>query len=249
MEGDAGVSNWAGTSLDPGSQPPGGTLRRARCEYLVSSPHLAHTLTGGSRERGVTEEGTNVTGHTPRSLARAVRWSAAIVAAVAVGAIGLTGTALANFPHYKTASVTTVAPAADSASLTSAQTTTALPDLLFTWTEVGLGNNISVTYKIQSDVTATFGCVNNGSNHPNATNKTTVTEPVTTTASLTSDKNGNVSGSVELDTSSVSPPSGFSCPQGQTEEALSATFAGNTVTDTTNNVSAKLGDIVVTLGP
>lgn len=59
VEGDAGVSNWAGTSLDPGSQPPGGTLRRARCEYLVSSPHLAHTLTGGhgnggSRKRGRT---------------------------------------------------------------------------------------------------------------------------------------------------------------------------------------------------
>lgn len=187
--------------------------------------------------------------HAPASLARAIRWTAVIVAAVVVGAIGSTGIALANFPHIKTATVTTVAPSAGSASLTSGQPTATLPDLLFTWTEVGLGNNVGVSYNIQTNVTATFGCVNKGSNHPNATNKTTVTEPVGKSATLTSDKNGNVFGSVELDTSSVTPPSGFSCPQGQTVEALSASFTGNTITDTTNNVSVTLGDILVNLGP
>ena len=189
-----------------------------------------------------------MTGHAPRSLARAVWWSAAIVAAVLVGAIGLTGTALANFPHFKTATVTTVATTADSASLTPGQASTTLPNLQFNWMEAGIGST-NVTYQISTDVTATFGCVNNGTQHPNATNKTTVTEPVQMTAQLPTDKNGNVSGSVVLPTSSVSPPPGFSCPSGQTEEVLSATFSVNTITDTTNNVSAKLGDIVVTLGP
>ena len=189
-----------------------------------------------------------MTGHAPRSLARAVWWSAAIVAAVLVGAIGLTGTALANFPHFKTATVTTVATTADSASLTPGQASTTLPNLQFNWMEAGIGST-NVTYQISTDVTATFGCVNNGTQHPNATNKTTVTEPVQTTAQLPTDRNGNVSGSVVLPTSSVPPPPGFSCPSGQTEEALSATFSVNTITDTTNNVSAKLGDIVVTLGP
>ena len=183
------------------------------------------------------------------SKARVIRWSAAIVAAVVVGALGLTGIALANFPHFSTATVTTVSSTADSVSLTSGQATATLPNLLFTWTEVGLGNNAGVTYELSTNVTATFGCVNNGSNRPKATNKTTVTEPVGTSATLTSDKNGNVSGSVVVDTSSVSPPAGFSCPQGQTLEALSATFADNTITDTTNNVSATVGDIVVNLGP
>jgi hypothetical protein len=66
---------------------------------------------------------------------------------------------------------------------------------------------------------------------------------------LTVDKNGNIDGDVVLDTSSVSPPAGFSCPSGQTEEALSATFAENTLKDITNDISATVGDIVVTLGP
>jgi hypothetical protein len=186
--------------------------------------------------------------HAQGSLARAIRWSAVIVAAMVVGAIGLAGTALANFPHIKSATVTTVAPTAASASLAAGQPTATLPDLLFTWTEVGLGNNVGVNYDITTNVTATFGCVNKGSNHPKATNKTTVTEPVSKTASLMSDKNGNVSGSVELATSAVSP-TGFSCPQGQTVEALSASFTQNTITDTTNHVSVTLGDIMVNLGP
>ena len=186
--------------------------------------------------------------HAPRSLARAIRWSAAIVAAVVVGAIGLTGTALANFPHFNTFSVTTVASTADSASLTTGQATATLPNLLFTWTEAGIGTT-DVNYQLQTIVTATFGCVNNGSNHPNASNKTTVTEPVGATVTLTADKNGKISGNVVLDTSSVSPPAGFSCPSGQTEEALSATYSGNTIKDVTNNVSATVGDIVVNLGP
>jgi hypothetical protein len=171
------------------------------------------------------------------------------VAAVVVGAIGLTGTALANFPHFSKVSVTTVATTAASASLTSEQAAATLPNLLFTWTEAGLGNAEVTHYTLQTFVTATFGCVNNGSKHPNATNKTTVSEPVGATADLTSDKNGSISGSVVVKTSSVSPPPGFSCPQGQTVEALSATFADNTITDTTNNVSATVGDIVVNLGP
>jgi hypothetical protein len=170
------------------------------------------------------------------------------VAAAVVGAIGLTGIALANFPHFRTASVTTVSSTADSASLQTGQATTTLPNLLFTWKEVGIGST-NVNYQLQTVVTATFGCVNNGSHNPPATNKTTVTEPVQTTTQLPTDKNGNVSGSVVLDTSAVSPPAGFSCPPGQTEEALSATFSGNTIMDTTNNVSATLGDIMVTLGP
>jgi hypothetical protein len=184
--------------------------------------------------------------HAPKSVARVIRWSAAIVAAAVVGTIGLTGTAQANFPHFPTLSVTPVAPTADSASLTLGQATATLPNLLFTFTEAGLGSNTGVNYLLQTSVTATFGCVNNGSQNPKATNKTTVTEPVTASATLSSDKNGSVSGSVVVDTSSVGPPSGFSCPSGQTEEALSATFAENTLKDLTNDVSATFADIVVT---
>jgi hypothetical protein len=168
------------------------------------------------------------------------------VAAVVVGAIGSTGIALANFPHILMLSVTTVPPPSSPASSQSGQDPTKLPNLQFTWTEVGLGNT-NVNYQLDTTVTATFGCVNTGSNHPKATNKTTFTEPVQATVVLTVDKNGNIDGNVVLDTSTVGPPAGFSCPSGQTEEALSATFAENTLKDLTNEVSATFADIVVTL--
>jgi hypothetical protein len=62
------------------------------------------------------------------------------------------------------------------------------------------------------------------------------------------DKNGQITGSVVVPTSSVSP-SGFSCPSGQTLVALSATFTQNKITDETNGVTATDGDISVILGP
>jgi hypothetical protein len=173
----------------------------------------------------------------------------AIVAVLAV-VIGLASPAYANFPHFKTVSVSLADSTTTARSSTpSAGATVALPDLVFTWTEVGLGNNLRVDYSLTTLVTATFGCVNGGAKHPSATNKTTVTEPVGASATDTSDKNGQITGSVRLDTSSVSPPAGFSCPSGQTLVALSATFTDNTITDTTNHVTVTDEDITVALWP
>jgi hypothetical protein len=173
----------------------------------------------------------------------------AIVAAVAV-VMGLASPAYANFPHFTTSSVSLVTGTSTTglSARSSASTSAELPDLLFTWTEVGLGTP-DVTYLLNTDVTATFGCVNGGSKHPSATNKVTVTEPVGTTATRTADKNGRITGSVVVLTSSVSPPPDFSCPSGQTLAALLATFTNNTITDDTNKVTATDADISVTLFP
>jgi hypothetical protein len=174
--------------------------------------------------------------------------SLAILAALAV-VIGLASPAYANFPHFKSASVSLAASslATASSATSNASASAQLPDLLFTWTEVGLGNP-DVVYRLNTVVSATFGCVNGGGNHPSATNKTTITEPLQKVVGLAADKNGQITGSVVLDTSSVSPP-GFSCPKGQTLVALSATFTDNTITDTTNGVTATDEDISVILGP
>ena len=187
----------------------------------------------------------------PTRFARAVRYVSVLAVAVVVGVVGFTEAAHANFPHFRTFSVTlTDIAAADSGAEVAARASVAsadLPDLLFTWTEVGVGRP-DVEYLLQSEVTATFGCVNAGSKVPQAGNKITVAAPLATEATLTSDRNGKISGSVVLDTSSVSP-TGFSCPSGQTLVAVSATFAQNTITDTTNGVTATDDDIVVTLFP
>jgi hypothetical protein len=192
-----------------------------------------------------------MTDQKPNRLARKVgQLGLAIVAILAV-VIGLASPAYANLPHFKTVSVgladSSLTNARNAAS--SASSSAQLPDLMFSWTEVGLGNpGAGVAYTFSTFVTATFGCVNGGSKKPSASNKTTVTEPVGTTATLTVDKNGQITGSVLVPTSSVSP-SGFSCPSGQTLVALSATFTHNMITDTTNGVTATDEDISVILGP
>lgn len=192
----------------------------------------------------------------PTRFARAMRYVSVLAVAVVVGIVGFTEAAYANFPHFRTFSVSltdttlTGIAAADSGAEIAARASVAsteLPDLLYTWTEVGVGQP-DVVYLLQSEVTATFGCVNAASKLPQAGNKITVAAPLATEATLTSDRNGKISGSVVLDTSSVSP-TGFSCPSGQTLVALSATFAQNTITDTTNGVTATDDDIVVTLFP
>jgi hypothetical protein len=221
----------------------------------------ADGVSGEKRPRGrriqqqQVSEGADMIDQKPNRLFRKVgQIGLAIVAALAV-VIGLASPAYANFPHFKTVSVSLDGSSATGSSLASVASAAAptsssvnLPDLLFTWTEVGLGTP-DVTYTLKTDVIITFGCVNGGGKNPSASNKITVTTPVGATATKTADKNGQITGSVVLDTGLVSAPAGFSCPSGQTLVALSAKFTDNTITDTTNGVTATDGDISVILGP
>jgi hypothetical protein len=187
---------------------------------------------------------------TPTRLPRKIRQLGLVMAVAAAVIAGLASPAYANFPHFKSASVSLASSSATAAALgatSAASAATELPDLLYAWTEVGVGKP-DVVYRLETVVTATFGCVNGGANHPKATNKTTITSPLQTTVELAADRNGQITGSVVLDTGSVFP-TGFSCPTGQTLVALSATFTNNTITDTTNGVTATDDDISVTLGP
>ena len=187
---------------------------------------------------------------TPTRLPRRIRQLGLVMAAAAAVIAGLASPAYANFPHFKSASVSLASSSATAAGLgatSAASAATELPDLLYAWTEVGVGKP-DVVYRLETVVTATFGCVNSGANRPKASNKTTITAPLQTSVELAADKNGQITGNVVLDTGSVFP-TGFSCPTGQTLVALSATFTNNTITDTTNGVTATDDDISVTLGP
>jgi len=187
---------------------------------------------------------------TPTRLPRKIGQLGLVTAVAAAVIAGLASPAYANFPHFKSASVSLASSSATAAGLgatSAASAATELPDLLYAWTEVGVGKP-DVVYRLETVVTATFGCVNGGVNRPKATNKTTITAPLQTSVQLVADKNGQITGSVFLDTGSVFP-TGFSCPTGQTLVALSALFTNNTITDTTNGVTATDDDISVTLGP
>jgi hypothetical protein len=198
----------------------------------------------------LTEGAADMADQTPNRLPRKIRQLGLVMAAAAAVIAGLASPAYANFPHFKSASVSLASSSATTADLgatSAASAATELPDLLYTWTEVGVGKP-DVVYRLETVLTATFGCVNSGANRPKASNKVTVTSPLQTTVELLADRNGQITGSVVLDTGSVFP-TGFSCPTGQTLVALSATFTNNTITDTTNGVTATDDDISVTLGP
>jgi len=145
-----------------------------------------------------------------------------VVAGLATAAIAVPA-ALATSPHFINAT----------ASLNSDGTLTA------NFKEAGLGNNQLIDYTLSANGTASYVCVNGGNHNPSATNKETVNGPVSASGEFNSGKNGSVTASLTL-----SPPSAgsFSCPKGQKLELASVSYTGVTLTDTTNNVSASLGD-------
>jgi len=109
--------------------------------------------------------------------------------------------------------------------------------LFVTFKEVGLSSNAGTTYLVTADATATYGCINGGSNHPRAANKQTISGPVSGSATFTSSGNGTISGAI-----AVAPlgPGGFSCPPGQIVELVEVSYTNVVITDTTNGVSYSL---------
>jgi len=107
-------------------------------------------------------------------------------------------------------------------------------DAVVSWKEAGLGDNQQITYVASADATATFNCVNNGGQCPNAANKVTVSGPVTATGTFSSGKNGQITASLVL---SPPGPEDFSCPSGQKLTLSEVSYSNIKITDTTNNIS------------
>jgi hypothetical protein len=150
--------------------------------------------------------------------------------------------ALAGFPHFRsvTTSITT------SSTTTSASTTIASADvtqafLNVSFREVGLGSNEGTLVRITSDASAVYACINRGGRNPKASNKMTVAAPVSAEATLTSDKNGSISGT--LTTGPAPGPGDFTCSSGQTLVLASVTFSNIVLTDVTNGIFTTADDI------
>jgi hypothetical protein len=110
--------------------------------------------------------------------------------------------------------------------------------LVVSWDEAGLGNE-NINYTLSADSTAVYACINNGGNHPKASNKESVNDAVSAGGSFQA-KNGRVQGS--LTAGPLTDPS-FTCPSGQTRILAKVTYSNIVLTDTTNGVIAKPADV------
>jgi hypothetical protein len=107
-------------------------------------------------------------------------------------------------------------------------------NLVVNFKEAGLGTNQQITYVASADSTVTYVCVNRGGANPSASNKTTISGPVSATGTVSSGKNGQVTSSLTLN-----PPGsgGFTCPSGQRLDIAQVSYTNVAVTDTTNGIT------------
>ena len=75
----------------------------------------------------------------------------------------------------------------------------------------GLGANETITVTTTGQASGQYACINRGGNHPQASNKEDFAGPVSASGEFTSDKNGNVIGTLTL----TPPPSTLVCPGNQ----------------------------------
>jgi hypothetical protein len=141
----------------------------------------------------------------------------AIVALVFVAFALIAQQALAVSPHFVSAS----------ARLSGT-------NLVVSFKEAGLGTNQLINYTASADATVTYVCVNRGGGNPSASNKTTITGPVSASGTFSSGKNGNVTASLTLNPPG---PGSFSCPPGQSLEIAQVVYTNVAITDTTNGVT------------
>lgn len=119
--------------------------------------------------------------------------------------------------------------------------------LVVAFKEAGLGGGQTITYRLSSDASAVYGCVNRGGNRPRAGNKTSVVGPVAASIERTAAKNGQITATIVA--GPLPPPLTFSCPPGQSMVLVSVSYADVVLTDTTNGVWRVLPDVARTFWP
>jgi hypothetical protein len=112
--------------------------------------------------------------------------------------------------------------------------------LQVSWDEAGVGN-ATVNYTLSADASATYACINGGGNHPKAANKQTVDGPISSPSTGFQPQNGRVRVTNGI---SVGPlPSTLECPSGQTFVLACVSYTNIALADTTNGVTASIGDV------
>jgi hypothetical protein len=105
-------------------------------------------------------------------------------------------------------------------------------NLVVTWKEAGLGDNLNIDYAASATATREDSCVNKGGNIPEDPKKTT-TVAQTSAEGTFSVKNGSVNGRLTL-----SPPATtLTCPPGQRATLISLSYTNVSITDETNGIT------------
>jgi hypothetical protein len=102
--------------------------------------------------------------------------------------------------------------------------------------EAGLESGSVETITASATLTETWFCVNNGGANPSASNKRTITSDVSVSGEFTADKNGNVVGTLTIESFT---PADF-CPAGQTMTLGSVTYSNVSVTDEDSGASINI---------
>jgi hypothetical protein len=111
--------------------------------------------------------------------------------------------------------------------------------------EAGLGNNQNIDYTLSADVKATFGYVNNGGNVVQGV-PWLVTGDILASTTLSSDKNGNIVGTL---TGTALTPN-LEQPNGNNwRQVIDVSYTNVFVNDTTNDVSVQVADQSVNTFP
>jgi len=122
------------------------------------------------------------------------RFIAAVLTAITLIAL-LSSAVLADSPHF----------------LRSSSSIDSAGNLLCSFKEAGLGTISATNVTCSADATAVYACINHGGNHPQASNKETVSGPVSGGGAFPV-RNGQTTGTI-----TVAPPGpgNFSCPGNQ----------------------------------
>jgi hypothetical protein len=110
--------------------------------------------------------------------------------------------------------------------------------LVASFDERGLGSD-NIDYKLTASAEAEWGCVNGGSQHPQAANKETISSEVSATASF-QPKNGRVIATIKT---AAPTPGGFECPAGQKLVFGSVSYSDIELYDMTNGTGGDLDDV------
>ena len=148
------------------------------------------------------------------------------LAVVATAALAASGPKFLRAP-----SATIVAP---TGKLAAGAANATIPVLVVGWTEVGLGNTGTVTYRASADAAAVYQCVNRGTNCPSAANKQDVFAKAAVTGTFRIE-NGRITGELQLE----APPSTLVCPGNQVVSFASVVFTKILLEDVTNGISAE----------
>lgn len=118
------------------------------------------------------------------------------------GAAVVASTAWAISPHFLSASGTVNSDGA----------------LVVSFSEAGLGDNVTALYEVTTEATATYQCYNNGNNQPQGQPYQLSAQPLSGSGTFTSGKNGRINGTLDP----IGPPD-----PAPAEAALKCVSGGN----------------------